>query len=141
MGSETLHAVEPAFRDNDVTARGVAVYSWCDKNGYRKRFYSKNASVEGNWWTGLTSTIMFRRAPRELVGSELKIVIPNVLGLLIMPNLEDICLMNLATMQPVPHCAHKLTNWSFSKASRAIVKYYVNKNSQGFDDSLLVSIG
>lgn len=83
---------------------------------------------------------MLKKAPQQLIGSELKIIIPNVLGLVILPSLDEICLMNLAAMQPVAHCSRKLSNWSFSKPSKAIIKYYVNRNSDRFDDSLLISV-
>jgi hypothetical protein len=41
LGSDTIHAVEPALKINDsVTTTGVYLYSWNDKQGYRKRYFS-----------------------------------------------------------------------------------------------------
>lgn len=48
--------------------------------------------------------------------------------------------MNLSTMEPILHTKNYLTSWAFEKPSRAIIKYYVNKSSKIFDDSLLISI-
>lgn len=44
-------------------------------------------------------------------------------------------------MQPIEHTTQKLTNWNCLNVHRAVVKYYLNRNSSGFDDGLLISLG
>jgi len=45
IGPEIVHAMEPALKEDDINHKGVALYSWNDRLGYRKRFFSHKFST------------------------------------------------------------------------------------------------
>lgn len=141
IGNDTIHAIDSAFPQGSQEEFGVWLYSFSEKKGYRKRFFSYKTGDADRWWSDLGSTLFSKRARRSLSGSILKVLIPNVLGLLLMPNQEDIMIYDLSQMEIVESCTAKLTGWSLSSLSKAKVKIHKNLEHEGYDDSLLISIG
>jgi hypothetical protein len=132
LGNEVVHAVEPGFSKHGGNSDGVYVYSWNEGKGYRKRFFNAKAVIVDNWWTFMTSSLatvlLDNRNVKLLSKSVLKIVITEIIGVLILPTLDEICLINLSTMQPMKNSICKLSGWVVDKPSNIIVKYHINNN-------------
>lgn len=141
LGSDIIHAIDSAFPQGSTDEFGVWVYSYNEKKGYRKRFFSYKTGNEDRWWSDLGSALFSKKARRSLSGSVLKILIPNVLGLLLMSNQEEVIIFDLNKMEIIQSCTAKLTGWNLKSLSNVRVKIHQNLEHEGYDDSLLISIG
>jgi hypothetical protein len=121
LGPDLIHAVEPGF---SVDQPGLYVYLWSESRGYKKRFFNSTQATDDNWWFSLTTAITEKKTIRSLANSTLKVVLPEILGLVILPGLEEVGLINLGTMQMVKQCQCKLSGWRVHKPHKTIVQSY-----------------
>lgn len=132
LGNDTIHALAPAFPQTTEGEFGVWVYSWNDKRGYRKRFYSPKTGTQDGWLSEIGNTIFSKKAPRSLYDSVLKVVIPNVLGLVLLSDHEQVALFDLDSMKIIEQFSVRLTGWRFENLSRVRVKFHRNKQLSDF---------
>lgn len=121
LKTEVVYSLEPAYIGPGVGEKGAILYAWSSQEGLTKKSYSPTTGDSTNWLSSAKSLIY--RSRNEQLGT-IKVLIPNIIGLLIHSNMQDISVVSLTDMKVIHQASFRLEEGQrLSESGEIVVKY------------------